>query len=303
MAAPTHDPNNRHGDNWWLEDIAASLAGGVGGGGALSTAAKGSTTAGSPTSTAASANRQPLDVTIYDASGNPISSFGSSSTSNAVVAATVLQNAATAVGNGSTINCTGMTTLLLVVSGITNATIIVEGVDPSGNYTAIRVKLAGTNTISTSITTDGVYEVNVAGFGLVRARISAYTSGTITATAGATAAPNKAGVQSTSWNERLDPNNDATSEYEKMWTPINLTASGQILSSAGAIKGFFVNSTTAGTVRVADNTTSGSGYTGAAITPAAGSFYAYPALLNTGGYITITGTIDVTFFVRLGATA
>jgi len=99
----------------------------------------------------------------------------------------------------------------------------------------------------------------------------------------------------------IDTANDAISSYEKGWTPINLTASGQILSAPGTIKGFFVNSTSSGTVRIADNTTSGSGYTGGAITPAAGQFYPYgPCGLSTGGYVTITGTIDVTFFVRSG---
>lgn len=101
----------------------------------------------------------------------------------------------------------------------------------------------------------------------------------------------------------LDTVNDAVSSYEKGWTPVNLTASGQILSGPGTIKGFFVNSTTSGTVRISDNTSATTPYLGGAITPAAGNFYQFPASVTTGGYVTITGTIDVTFFVRLGTQA
>lgn len=94
---------------------------------------------------------------------------------------------------------------------------------------------------------------------------------------------------------RLD---DAITTFEKGWTPVNLTASGVILAAPGQVKGFFVASTSSGTVRIADNTAAGSGYLGAAITPAAGAFYEFPATLAVGGYVTIANTIDVTFFVR-----
>lgn len=102
---------------------------------------------------------------------------------------------------------------------------------------------------------------------------------------------------------KLDQLNDAVSAYEKGWTPVNLTASGEILSAPGVLKGFFVNSTSSGTVRIADSTGSGAGYLGGVITPAAGQFYQYPAMVSNGCYITVTGTIDVTFFVRSGTQA
>jgi hypothetical protein len=53
-----------------------SLVSGGGGGGALNTALKGVTAAGYPTSTAASADRQPLDVTLRDTSGAPVAVGG-----------------------------------------------------------------------------------------------------------------------------------------------------------------------------------------------------------------------------------
>lgn len=50
--------------------------GGGGGGGVLNTAIVGTTPAGNVSSTTASANRQPLDVTLYDTSGNPLAVGG-----------------------------------------------------------------------------------------------------------------------------------------------------------------------------------------------------------------------------------
>jgi hypothetical protein len=102
---------------------------------------------------------------------------------------------------------------------------------------------------------------------------------------------------------KLDAMNDAISAYEKGWVPINLTSSGQVLTAPGTVKGFFVNSTSSGTIRIADALSAGSGYVGGVITPGAGQFYQYPAMVANGCYITISGTIDVTFFVRANTQA
>jgi len=102
--------------------------------------------------------------------------------------------------------------------------------------------------------------------------------------------------------DQLDTTNDAISAYVKA-SPVvaPLTASGQVLSGAGSIAGFYVNSTTAGTVRIANNTVAGSGYLGGVITPNIG-WNDFPAEVTVGCYVTITGTIDVSFLGRLGAT-
>lgn len=94
----------------------------------------------------------------------------------------------------------------------------------------------------------------------------------------------------------LNKKDDAVTAYPKGGTPVNLSASGQILSAPGQILGFYVNSTDGGTIRIADYISSGSGYLGAAITPATG-WHKFPSVLSVGGYVTISGTIDVTFFV------
>jgi len=95
----------------------------------------------------------------------------------------------------------------------------------------------------------------------------------------------------------LNRNDDGITNYEKGYTTVNLTASGQILAAPGQIRGFYVSSTSSGTLRIADNTAAGSGYLQAAATPAVG-WHDFPAILAVGGYVTIANTIDVTFFVR-----
>lgn len=95
----------------------------------------------------------------------------------------------------------------------------------------------------------------------------------------------------------LNKTDDVITTHEKAGTPINLAASGQILAAPGRIIGFYVNSTTSGTIRFSDALTATTPYLGAAITPAVG-YHTYPAVLGTGGYATIGGTaLDVTIFV------
>lgn len=89
---------------------------------------------------------------------------------------------------------------------------------------------------------------------------------------------------------------DSVTTWPKAPTPVNLTASGQILSVPGQITGFYVNSTGGGTVRISDALTATTPYLGGLITPAVG-YHPFPAELETGGYVTIVGTIDVTFFI------
>ena len=75
-----------------------------------------------------------------------------------------------------------------------------------------------------------------------------------------------------------------------------LSASGQILAAPGQVLGFYVNSTSGGTVRLSDALTATTPYLGDATTPTVG-WHNFPAGLATGGYVTISGTINVTFFV------
>jgi len=75
----------------------------------------------------------------------------------------------------------------------------------------------------------------------------------------------------------------------------NLTATGNVTTAyQGCLLGFYVNSTTAGTLVLRDG---GSGGTvmGGTITPAIG-FHRFPTRFTNGLHATIGGSLDVTFF-------
>lgn len=79
----------------------------------------------------------------------------------------------------------------------------------------------------------------------------------------------------------------------------NLSASGAVSLSACTLIGYHVNSTSGGTIVIRDGGTSAGTAVMAAATPGVG-FTAFPASFNSGCYVTISGTIDVTFFVQGG---
>lgn len=79
-------------------------------------------------------------------------------------------------------------------------------------------------------------------------------------------------------------------------TPKRLTATGTVKSDMGRVVGFYVASTTAGTLVFRDGGASGTQISGT-ITPAAG-FHAWPGSFVTDLHVTVGGTIDVTFFVN-----
>jgi hypothetical protein len=76
----------------------------------------------------------------------------------------------------------------------------------------------------------------------------------------------------------------------------NLTASGLIKTGSGRLKGFFVASTTSGTIKLWDNTSAATTTIINTFTPSAG-FYPLPDIeFSTGCFATLANTIDVTFF-------
>ena len=79
---------------------------------------------------------------------------------------------------------------------------------------------------------------------------------------------------------------------------VNLTASGVISTGPCQLLGFYVNSTTAGTVIIKDGGSSGTALSGT-ITPAKG-YHRFPATIGTSAYATIANTLDVTFFFATG---
>lgn len=75
--------------------------------------------------------------------------------------------------------------LSVQIIGITSATITFEGTVDGANWVAQRAVNKATGAVATTATADGIYLFDVVGIRKFRARISAYTSGTIMATANA----------------------------------------------------------------------------------------------------------------------
>lgn len=82
-------------------------------------------------------------------------------------------------------------------------------------------------------------------------------------------------------------------------SPILLSASGAVSLAPGSLIGFFVATTSSGTIVVRDGGSGGTAISGT-ITPAAGAFYRFPATCVNACYFTIGGTISVTAFFAAG---
>ena len=79
--------------------------------------------------------------------------------------------------------------------------------------------------------------------------------------------------------------------------PVNLTASGAIYGGKARLIGFYVNSTTSGTIILKDGGSSGTAISGT-ITPAIG-WHFFPADFSVSPYATIGGTaLNVTFIFQ-----
>ena len=85
--------------------------------------------------------------------------------------------------------------------------------------------------------------------------------------------------------------------YSNSGDVVNLTATGTVNTRDCKLLGFYVNSTTAGTIvfrRGAGGTSSGTAISGT-ITPAIG-YHPFPADCPGGAHATIGGTLNVTIF-------
>jgi len=76
----------------------------------------------------------------------------------------------------------------------------------------------------------------------------------------------------------------------------NITATAAVSAAPGVLVGFYVNSTTGGTLVLRDGGASGTAMSGT-ITPAIG-FHRFPAVYASSLHATIANTLDVTFFFQ-----
>lgn len=79
-------------------------------------------------------------------------------------------------------------------------------------------------------------------------------------------------------------------------TAVNRTTTGDVSTTTGHLLGFYVNSTTAGTLVLRNGGSGGTVMCGT-ITPVIG-FHRFPGEFTNGLHATIGGTLDVTFFVK-----
>ena len=75
----------------------------------------------------------------------------------------------------------------------------------------------------------------------------------------------------------------------------NVTATGQVFKGGGRLLGFYVNSTTGGTIVLNDSEGVTATAMSGTITPALG-WHAFPATVQRGIAVTIANTLNVTLF-------
>jgi len=88
-------------------------------------------------------------------------------------------------------------------------------------------------------------------------------------------------------------------QIQQSGTPVLLTSSGAISKVSGTLVGFYVNSTSSGTIVLSLGGTSGGTAISGTITPSIG-FHCFPAYCKDGVYATIANTASVTFFFAAG---
>ncbi len=76
----------------------------------------------------------------------------------------------------------------------------------------------------------------------------------------------------------------------------NMTASGQVKTIRGILKGMYVNSTSSGTIKIYDSLSATGAVMNNTITPAVGYHSLGDAAFSIGCYVTIGGTLDVTLY-------
>ena len=93
-----------------------------------------------------------------------------------------MQAAAAGTGNGNNADVRGFGALAIQVTGTFVGTVTFEGTVDGSTWVAMQFIPIGGGAGVTSVTAPGIVRAECAGYRLVRARVSAYTSGTITAT-------------------------------------------------------------------------------------------------------------------------
>ena len=139
-----------------------------------------------PASTAAASTDLPAVVALHPSSPLPTgtNSIGRSAidqTTN-IIAATVMQNAAVAVGNGVNLNVQGYSTAIISISGtMSGSTIVFNESFDDVNFRPIAAHQLGiTGNLLTTTTNTGEFRISCAGLKSLQAVITVYGTGSIT---------------------------------------------------------------------------------------------------------------------------
>ena len=132
-------------------------------------------------STAVAAGDSPVAVGLHPSSPLPAGAnvIGAANVNTATASGvTVMQNAAVATGNGTSLTVTGYGTTVVQITGTFVASIAFEtSVDAGASWFALSATQVGQGDIFNTATVPGLYRMTVTGMDLVRARVT-WTSGT-----------------------------------------------------------------------------------------------------------------------------
>jgi len=246
----------------------------------------------------------------------------------------ILQDAAGATGNGNVLDVVGQASAVIAITGTFSATVTFEGTLDGTNWFAVNATKVGDGGVASTATTTGLYRIACASITSLRARVSTWASGALTATGRTT--QNDSGsydniprsvfytTPGTRTNGQGGPllsdalgnllatlktyieGEDPTfrvlkTQVRATYTP-PITASGLIFTGPGQFMGYIVNSCGAGaTVKVWDSLTGATTvvmdtatFTAAEAQGPKPVVLPVAVQLGTGCYITITGTISLT---------
>lgn len=216
----------------------------------------------------------------------------------------VLQSAVGATGNGNSLDVVGQAAAVIALTGTFVGTVTFEGtIDGSNWFSVMAVKL-GDGSIATTATSTGMYRVSCAGLTSLRARVSAYTSGSITAT-GRTS-QNDSGAYDALFArliEKLggeDVGRDLMKTIEDYpSTRITTATTTPCLAGSGSLGGVFVEAALTGTLTIYDHPSAASG-TVKCILPigTAAGFHKLPFALSLGATAVTSAADRVIVFAK-----
>lgn len=168
-----------------------------------------------------------------------------------------MQDAAVATGNGTSLDVVGQAGAVVALTGTFVGTVTFEGsLDDTNWFSVMAVKL-GDGAIATTATTTGLYRISCAALTSVRARVSAWTSGSITAKGRST--QNDSGVYDAIFARMIerfggeDINRNLTlTEEASNSTRITTATTTLCLAAPGTLYGVFVEVALTGTATFYD---------------------------------------------------